>query len=312
MTYVLMYGAERNLKSIGRVGIISLAEARRTAKQFLAAKTLGKHTTPSIGFSELREEFLHASARKHKPRTTAEYKRLLNRVKFSNVADINPRDISTAVAKFQSPAEANHILTALKAIFTFAVQRHYLTFNPARALPLPSKHTPRDRVLSPEELTAVWKALKEDRFSKIVKLLILTGQRRSEIAAIKVHDGNGVIDASFTKNRLKHVFPMSQEAIELLENEMFFNGWGKAKNRLDKESGVTNWTLHDLRRTYATNHAQIGTPIHVIERLLNHISGTLSGVAGIYNRHSYMDEMEKAVAAYTAHIRTLVGEPVLS
>ena len=102
---------------------------------------------------------------------------------------------------------------------------------------------------------------------------------------------------------------MSHAAQHLLSGEkLFFNGWGKAKVRLDKASGVSDWTLHDLRRTYATLHAQIGTPIHVIERLLNHVSGTLSGVAGIYNRYSYQDEMAKAVVAYTAYIRKLVGD----
>ena len=307
-TFVLMHGAERQLKTIGRVGIISLAEARDTAKKFLAAKTLGKHTPPAMAFSVLRKEFLEASALKHKPRTTAEYTRLLKRVRFSTIQDITPRDVSAQVQRFiKSPNEANHILTALKALFTYAAQQHYIQTNPARPIPLPSKHTPRSRVLSSTELKSVWNALEGDTFSTIVRLLILTGQRRSEIAHIAVSGDEGTIDGSHTKNGLQHVFPVAPAAKELLGYDLTFNGWGKSKKRLDAASGVKDWTLHDLRRTYATIHAQIGTPIHVIEKLLNHISGTLSGVAGIYNRHSYQAEMRAAVEAYSAHVATLVA-----
>jgi integrase len=84
-----------------------------------------------------------------------------------------------------------------------------------------------------------------------------------------------------------------------------FNGWSKSKAALDELSGVTDWTLHDLRRTFATIHARIGTPVHVTEKLLNHISGTHAGVVGIYQRHSYMPEMRKAVEAYDAYLSAL-------
>jgi integrase len=86
-----------------------------------------------------------------------------------------------------------------------------------------------------------------------------------------------------------------------------FNGWSKAKTALDKLSGVTDWTLHDLRRTYATNMARLGCPPHIIEALLNHATGQISGVAAIYNRHSYLDEARPWVEKYEAHIQTLLG-----
>ena len=84
-----------------------------------------------------------------------------------------------------------------------------------------------------------------------------------------------------------------------------FNGWSKSKAALDKESGVTGYTLHDLRRTFATIHARIGTPIAVIEKLLNHVSGSFSGIVAVYQHHSFLPEMEKAVAAYEAYLAEL-------
>ena len=86
-----------------------------------------------------------------------------------------------------------------------------------------------------------------------------------------------------------------------------FSGWGKAKARFDKRlEGVAPFTLHDLRRTYSSVHAQLGTPIHLVEKLLNHVSGSFAGVAGVYNRYSYMDEMKDAVQLYEDWIQSEV------
>ena len=81
-----------------------------------------------------------------------------------------------------------------------------------------------------------------------------------------------------------------------------FSGWSKSKKLLDEISGVEGWTLHDLRRTFSTRLAELGTTPHIIERLLNHVSGTISGVSAIYNRHHFMPEMQQAVEKYEAHL----------
>ena len=88
-----------------------------------------------------------------------------------------------------------------------------------------------------------------------------------------------------------------------------FSGFSKSKARLDADSGVTGWTLHDLRRTFSTIRAQIGTPPHITERLLNHLTGTLSPIARIYNRHTFADEMRSALIAYENHLRTILVFP---
>ena len=87
-----------------------------------------------------------------------------------------------------------------------------------------------------------------------------------------------------------------------------FNGWSKSKAALDNASAVPGWTLHDLRRTYASKLAALGVPPHIIERLLNHMSGTISGVAAIYNRYQFMPEMRAAVAKYETHLTMILSE----
>ncbi len=85
-----------------------------------------------------------------------------------------------------------------------------------------------------------------------------------------------------------------------------YNGYAYHLKQLQKASGTSGWTLHDLRRTFATNLAALGVAIHVTERLLNHASGTVSGVAAIYNRHTYLPEMTAAIDLYERHIEELV------
>ena len=87
-----------------------------------------------------------------------------------------------------------------------------------------------------------------------------------------------------------------------------FAGWNRPKVALDKQCKIPPWTLHDLRRTFATNLAALGTPIHVTEKLLNHISGTVSGVAAIYNRHAYMDEMRAAIDAWEKRLSVIIAQ----
>ena len=88
--------------------------------------------------------------------------------------------------------------------------------------------------------------------------------------------------------------------------------WAGLKKLLDQRTGVQNWTLHDIRRTFATLHARLGTPIHITERLLNHVSGTLGGIVAIYQRHGYESQMREAMTNYEAAIMRLEkGNPFI-
>ena len=165
---------------------------------------------------------------------------------------------------------------------------------------------PRERVLTPAELKAIWDACPDGAFGTCVKLLIVTGQRRGEIQHLTLDDDLAAISSLFTKNHRSHTFPVGSMGRALLSEDRAFNGWGKAKAQLDRKIDLTDWTLHDLRRTYATIHAQLGTPPHIIEALLNHKSGIISGVAATYNRFQYLDEMRLATARYEAQLLKII------
>jgi len=196
---------------------------------------------------------------------------------------------------------------------------------PPRTLPT------RERVLTDQELASVYREALDHPypFGPIVALLALTGQRKGETVALEwgwidEDERKITLPASHTKNKHTHVFPYGDAVDAVLRRlprmgkNLFpsrtgaattFIGFGKSKARFDKElDDVEPYTLHDLRRTFSSTLAKLGTPIHVTEKLLNHISGTVSGVAAIYNRHSYMDEMRAAIATYEAHLANLVGE----
>ena len=166
-------------------------------------------------------------------------------------------------------------------------------------------------------------------YGRIVEILIRTEMRRGEVAQLEwgfIDDADKVmvLPAGLVKNNRTHSMPIGEGLAETLisiprinqyrfpsshEKATVFNGWGKAKERFDEGlNGVAPYTLHDLRRTFATAHARIGTPIHATEKLLSHVSGTISGVAAVYNRHTYLEEMRKAVTAYDEFLTNLVTD----
>jgi len=332
----VQHGRDRQFTTIGRYPIISLADARTEAKRILAERTLGRHRTRSIAWDEAQALFLASCDKKNRPRTIKDYTRLLNRhFAFGKkyLSDITPQDITRKLDHLaETPAEQNHALVAVKIFFKWAHRRRYLEHSPCEGMQVAKRPT-RERVLSEAELTTIYKAVSsgQDTFSYIVELLILTGQRRTEIGSLKwewINEAGRTITlpASITKNKRMHTFPYGSLVATILEGlphtseyvfpasrsivrgkrTTCFNGWPKGKATFDQRCVIAPWTLHDLRRTYATTHASIGTPPHIVERLLNHASGTISGVAAIYNRFQYMDEMRAAVDVFDARLARLL------
>ena len=329
-SFVVQHGYDRQLTTLGRYPSVSLADARKEAKRLLTDRTLGRFRPRSVDWDEAKEQFLSACRRKNRPRTVSDYTRLLNRhFRFGRkrLTDISPEDIHRRIDKLANrPSEQHHALVAVKVFFNWAHSKHYVEDNPCSRFATPARTAPRDRVLSNEELAAVYKAALSgsDAFSFIVSLLVLTGQRRGEIAALRwewIDDRERVINfpASVSKNKRPHTLPFGDAAASIFKRvpqvseylfpasratsrtgkpTTVFNGWGKCKADFDTTCGVSDWTLHDLRRTFATNMAALGVAPHVTERLLNHVSGTISGVAAVYNRHTYMEEMREAVREY--------------
>ena len=161
-------------------------------------------------------------------------------------------------------------------------------------------------------------------FSVIVRLLILTGMRRAECAALQtswIQNETITLPKEVTKNGREHTFPLCGAASLLLAETstsgmLFparlgsdpFSGFSQSKKNLDKLLNIAPWTLHDLRRTFATNLAQLGVAPHVIERLLNHVTGQISGVAAIYNRAKYFDEMAQAMQQWEARLVEILND----
>ena len=226
------------------------------------------------------------------------------------------------------PSAANRAFAAIRKFLNWCVERGYLEHSPCSGMKAPSKVISRDRVLSDEELTAIWLAAEKMGwpFGRVVQLLVLTAQRRNEVSGIRFQDidqeeGLWTQPAMGNKSGRLHVVPLSPLALAIIRalprvhDELVFpargknnpvSGYSKWKHKLDQLSGVKNWTLHDLRRTAATGMAGLGVPPHVVERILNHKTGVLGGVAGIYNRFAYQQEMSEALNQWSQHIENLI------
>lgn len=223
------------------------------------------------------------------------------------------RTFSHICGKYRGrPAAEVHALRTLKVFLNWCVRHEIIDRNPIageRVSPTPA----RERYLTADEIRAIWE-YEDPHYSTIVKLCLLTGQRRSEVASIEpdwIHDDLLTLPATITKNKRRHTIPVSDQVKALLVDTPFgkhgpWNGWANGKRRIDQAVRIPHWTLHDLRRTFSTLMAEIGTPIHITERLLNHVSGTVSGVASVYNRYSYLDEMRAAQHNYERHLARII------
>ena len=237
------------------------------------------------------------------------------------------------IVRDHGPTSAARARSALSALFTWAMKEGICEGNPTIATNNPlAGHRSRDRVLTPEEIRAIWNSSREDDFGRIIRLLILTGARREEIGGLhwgEVNFDTGVmiIPGARTKNHRPLVLSLPSLALSILKSaprkagrELVFGGgkrgfvaWSYDTMRLN--SRITEaeskppapWRIHDIRRSVATHMAEIGIQPHIIEAVLNHASGHKSGVAGIYNRASYEREIKTALALWGDHVHSIVS-----
>lgn len=317
--------------TIGQYPTLSLSAARTEARRLLAEFTLGKVRPQSLPYSQAVQLFVEEKEKNRRKSTADAYKGLLNRLSFIGpVADITHEEVRRKLGRIKTPGAYNHHLVALKVFCNWCCKRRYLTDNPTLGL---SKHTrPRKkRVLTNNELVALWRAAEqtEGHFGTIVKLLMLTGQRRGEIAALKgsyySHNQQIIcLPSELTKNHREHAFPVCRTASSLLsgggrtnapgllfpargQETRPFNGWSKSKKALDKLANIPPWTLHDLRRTFRTNLGRLKVRPDIAERLVNHISARTE-MEETYDLHLYLEEMRDAMERWERHISSLLEE----
>ncbi|MBB4009340.1 tyrosine-type recombinase/integrase [Allorhizobium taibaishanense] len=255
----------------------------------------------------------------------------INAIKRRDVTRELERLISDIGAKGGKATRANRGLAAIKKVYSWCVDQRIVENSPVVGLKPPIKEESRDRVLNDDEIVAYWKGCEDEGypFEQFGKLLLLTGQRRDEIASMRWseldrHRKTFTLKADRTKNSTAHIVPLSGHALDILRSIHHFlgsdyvftstgktpiSGFGRFEDRLDTFVGLDaeDWRFHDVRRTAATNMAILKVQPHIIEAVLNHKSGIVSGVASIYNRHAYLDEKCEALQIWADRVMELVN-----
>lgn len=325
--------------TLGGVELYSLAEARQEARGVLLEakagidpqerKKIERVEQARDSFAAVAHEFVERYGKVHQRewKKTQSILKSLRGWESRQVQDITRRDVLAELDRLMdngSPYQANRTLACLRKFFNWCIERGYITTSPAANIKAPGAEKARSHVLTGDELRAIWEAcgVVGYPFGPYVRLLLLTAARRGELINARRADINGdVWKIPQTKNDRPHTLPMTPAALEIIEalpvfegpflftttgGEIPFAGFSKFKARLDKAAGVTGWRLHDLRRTAATGIAGLGFPPHVVERILNHVRGVISGVAAAYNRHGYENEMRAALEAWSRYVESIV------
>jgi len=323
------YGLKQKRQKLGVYPRITLATAREKAIDILRQVDEGidptkRRRNPDTKVEAVCREFvrLHAQARN---KSWREAERILEREFVSAFAQRDIRDIKrwdvlelidAAVAR-GSTYQANRILSNIRKLFNWCIERGIVDASPILGLKAPTKEQSRDRVLDDDEIVGLLRACRNEvyPFRQFVPMLLATAQRRGELAEMRWSeidlDGKiWVIPADRSKNGKPHVVPLSAYALIILSEvprfldcEFVFttthkspvSGFSKMLRRLSEGSQTSGWRLHDLRRTAASGMARAGVAPHVVEKVLNHISGTISGVAAVYNRYGYDTEKRDAL-----------------
>jgi len=239
-------------------------------------------------------------------------------------------DLVEDVAASGRGYHANRTCAVLSKFFAWLVARDALTFSPVTGVERPHKEKIRSRVLTDDELRVLWLACGHEGASgEAIRLMTLTGARRGEVGEMsrrEVDQDHQLwnLPAERTKNGRPHTIPLSTQAWTLIEARPRFagcdfvftidgkrvvNNWDEVKHRISAKAGITasSWRLHDLRRTCASGMQKLGIQVPVIEKALNHISGTFRGIVGVYQTHDYADEVCIALQRWADRVDEIVG-----
>jgi len=329
------FQGRQTFKRIGTHGSPFTPEtARNEARKLLGLIASGVNPSAQpakgIGFSDQAERYFTARSRDAKPATLRQMQYHLRTLAAPlhslALAQIDRRRIAELLARVElgsGPVQRNRFRATLSAFWNWLVREGLLDVNVVAGTGNATENVSRSRVLNEEELQKLWAVLGSDAWADIIRLLLLTGQRRDEIGALAWNEVDLtrkmiVLPPARLKNKRQHELPLSRQALAILKRQtrrndtdfLFgpkrgFANWGDSKAALDKRLGIADWRLHDLRRTCATGMAELGVQPHIIEAVLNHVSGHKAGVAGTYNRALYTGPMRDALQRWGDHVEKI-------
>jgi integrase len=324
----------KTARALAAKALRAVAEGRDPGQEKIATRNERADT-----FEAVAKQFVDLHCRRaNRPRTIEGTQQLLDlhvlpRWRRRLIKEITRRDVLDLLDGLVAdgrPVAANRALTAIRKLFNWAIERDIIATSPCAGVKPPTPEQARDRVLSDDELGNVWRAADQlgGPFGALVKLLILTGQRRDEVARMTWREVDlgarlWTLPKERSKNGQPHDIPLSDLAIATLESQprisdiFVLTTDGKAaasnynvnKGRLAAllPADMPPWWLHDLRRTAASGMARLGINLPVIEKVLNHSSGSFGGIVGVYQRHDFADEKRHALERWGAHVADLVS-----
>lgn len=330
------HGPKQRRMKIGTYPRTSLSVARAKAMDALrqvdeGIDPAGRRRQPGLLVEAVVKDFIRQYA-KPRNRTWKDTQNMLERELVTPFGRCDIRTITRAhLLEIMDAAidrgagyRANRILCNVRKLFNWCLERGIVETNPAQGIKAPLKEEARDRVLSEDELRRVVTACRNESypFGPFVLLLLATAQRRGELAEMKWSEINfdnatWEIPSARSKNKRANVVPLTPFALSILETMPRFvncdfvftttrktpvSGFSKMLARISELSGTKDWHLHDLRRTAASGMAQVGIAPHVVEKVLNHSSGIISGVAAVYNRYGYVSEKREALEKWSAYL----------
>ncbi|MDP7223355.1 MAG: site-specific integrase [Alphaproteobacteria bacterium] len=327
------YRGKTQRHTIGTYPSYSLSEAREKAAEVIeqAEKgTLHSVDVQKLTIKEAYERFIELYAKvynKDWAMSDSRLKKFMAEYGGMDLADLHRRDIIAFLDKLVAagtPTQANRARAALSRFLNWCVERTYIEHSPCQGVPKPAKEKPRDRVLTDDEILKVFNISDEFSypFGPLFKVLMLTAQRRGEVSGMRwseldLPNKTWSLPKERAKNGKAHIVPLSPYVVEILESlprflysdfvftttgETPVSGHGKYKYRLDEALGVSDWVFHDFRRTAASGMARLEIPPYVVEKVLNHVSRTFSGVHAIYNRYGYDREKREALNKWAEYV----------
>jgi integrase len=360
-------GGEPRKLTLGGYPAVPLAAARRRAQEALGGvaagkdpareKTVARAAAKAAGEAEedrvesVVERFIERHAKPNTRDWRETERMLVNEVvarwkgrRLSQITKANVHDLLDSIVDSGRPVRANRVFAQFRKLCRWAIGRGLIEKSPCDGLAAPSPETKRERVLADAEIKLVWAAADKlgYPFGPVLKLLLLTGARRDEVAGMRWSEIDleariWTLPAARSKNRREHQVPLSDAAMEILKalprhekvdfafsttGKTPISGFSKTKVNIDtsiaaqmREAGgvapMPGWTLHDIRRSVATNLQKLGVRLEVTEAVLNHVSGSRAGIVGVYQKHEWKDEKRAALDAWARRLDAIVTGAVI-